>query len=232
MHRRLDEPRRVTPDRSRAAGRRRRLRRGIDRWHSDTSSCHVVRRVLRIALTVQDDKPEAAVGAIRALWTAFRQQFGRTPYFSWVELQRRGAVHYHALIVNPPWRLDRDARHWLQQHWRLASIQPDVHVEMPRWFADRAGAYVKAYAKKRGNKAYQQEYENLPRELRTFESNRLQHLVAELDQHLDRQEVICTAGAGAPFWQQMESLWLVSSWTHVTERRWCTLRGTCRTRRR
>jgi hypothetical protein len=208
------------------------LRRGIDRWHADTRACVRVRRVLRIALTVTASEPEAAIGAIRALWNAFRTQYGKVPYFSWIELQRRGAVHYHALIVNPPWHLEREARYWLQRHWQLAQIQPDVHTEMPAWFADQAGGYVKAYAKKRGNKAYQQEYENLPRELRTFESNRLEHQVAELDEHLDKFEVVCTAGPGAPFWQQLESLWIIGHWTHTTEGRWCTLRGTCRVGRR
>jgi len=231
MHRRLDEPRRVTPDRSRAAGRRRRLRRGIDRWHADTRACTRVRRVLRVALTVAVPEPEAAVGAIRLMWTAFRQQFGRLPYFSWVELQRRGAVHYHALIVNPPWLRDRDARYWFQRHWRLARIQPDVHFESASWFHRDAGNYAKQYAKKRGGKAYQQEYDSLPRELRTFESNRLEHQVAELDQHVDKSEVICTAPPGAPWWQQLESLWIVGHWHHTTEGRWCTLGGSCRARR-
>ena len=225
MRRHVDEPRRVTPDRSRAAGRRRRLRVGIDRWHADTCSGGTIRNVLLVALTVAEPDPLAARGAIRDLWHDYRAEFGRRPYFSWIELQRRGAVHYHVLLVNPPWALERDARRWLQQHWRLASIQPSVQARSPRWFRREAGAYARAYAKKIGHKAYQQAYDSLPRELRTFESNRLAHTAAELDKHIDKYEVVCTAPPGAPWWQQLESLWIVAHWTHVTERRWCTLRA-------
>ena len=185
---------------------------------------------MRVALTVEALEPEAALGAIRNLWQAFRKQYGRLPYFAWLELQRRGAVHYHALIVNPPWLFERDARHWLQQHWQLARVQPDVHRETADWFLSRAGAYVKAYAKKAGKKAYQQVYESIPRELRTFVCNRLEHQVAELDQHRDKLVVQLVGSINMPWYEQIENLWVVAIDRHVEEGRWCTLHGTCRIR--
>ena len=224
MRRALDEPRRVKLDRSRAAGRRRRLKVGIDRWHADTCSGGGIRNVMLVALTVADEDPIAARGAIRDLWHDYRAEFGRRPYFSWIELQRRGAAHYHALLVNPPWPFVRDARHWLQQHWRLAQIQPDVKQQTPAWFRKEAGAYARAYAKKIGHKAYQQAYDSLPRELRTFESNRLRHTAAELDKHRERFVARYLREKADRFHYQPEELELVARLHHVTERRWCTLR--------
>src|SRR5215471_7691920 len=144
----LDHPRRLEiKQQTRGERRRRSLRRGIRNWHQDT--CARVRpgqRVLLLALTVVDADPMAARGAIRDFWGASSKQFGKRPYFSWAELQRRGAVHYHAILVAPPWRLHRDAVKWIQAHWTLARITPSVTWRDWNWYVGKSGRYVRKYA--------------------------------------------------------------------------------------
>lgn len=108
----LENPIHCTPaDQSRGARRRRSLRRGIDLWHADTAPrAHARTRVALLALTVADADPMAARGAIRDFWHAFRERYGKRAYFSWAELQRRGEIHYHAMIVTPPWRTPAQAQ--------------------------------------------------------------------------------------------------------------------------
>lgn len=237
MHKALNDPVRLElVGLSRGERRRRSLCRGIARWHLDTlASTRGRPRVLRLALTSEDPDPLAVRGAIRAFWTGFRNQFGRHRYFSWAELQLRGAVHYHALIVDPPWRLRRHADRWIRRHWPHARIQPDITFQEWSWFTANAGRYVRNYAKKRplnsqsipgtvsGSKAYQQDYDQLPREIRTWESNRLAHRVAELLEHLDGGEIVCTAPPFAPRWERVHYYWLIARLRHTPPRSGCTL---------
>lgn len=177
---------------TRGERRRKSLRRGIDRWHLDTVSTCTVKRVMRIALTFSADDPMAARGAIRTFWQHYRA-ISDQPYFSWAELQRRGALHYHALIVNPPWKLQRQARRWLTDHWPHSAIQPHLEYGTAQWFRAAGGNYVKAYAKKEQgaraiahSKAYQQDYDELPTEIRTYENSRTTWSINELDKHISR----------------------------------------------
>jgi len=248
---------------TRGQRRRRSLRRGIDCWHVDTlARVRTRRRVALIALTVEDPEPLAARGAIRAFWQDFRREFGNRLYFSWAELQYRGAVHYHAILVDPPWALRRHAVPWIMAHWPLASIQPSVEFRDWLWFADKGGAYVKAYAKdkwrsrrdgdgsrptnahtekeeitvpvadRRGasdlteanpsprdrwDKSYQQDYDSLPREIRTWECSRLATSVGEALQHIDRWDIVNT-NPFAPWPIRMNSYWLVGVVRHVRGR--------------
>jgi hypothetical protein len=224
-------------ERSRGERRRRSLRRGIDLWHVDTSANLRARaRVALIALTVAADDPMVARGAIRDFWHAFRDKYGRSPYFSWAELQHRGAIHYHAIIADSPWKRRRDAVRWIQAHWKLATIQPSYETRDRAWFIARAGDYVKAYAKEkwrpylnqgtpgRVDKSYQQDYDQLPREIRTWECARLSHRVREVMQHTDRVETVCTALSSAPWHVRARSYWIYERVRHAAKRpEWCTL---------
>lgn len=257
MRRDLAEPKRLALHRpSRGERRRRSLRRGIDRWHTDV--CARARdkvRVLLLALTFQDPQPIAAQGAIRAFWQAYRKEFGKRPYFSWAELQKRGAVHYHAIFVCPPWRRDRDVRAWVKAHWPHGTLQPTPLWRDDRWFRQAAGRYVKQYAKeprkdprlhRNGtssldvtvrtpedldagpgldelDKSYQQDYELLPREIRTWECSRLSELVAVIDQHRSRWDIVNT-NPFAPWPIKQLHYWLIGQVLHPTPTpEWCTL---------
>lgn len=244
------EPRVLT----RGDRRRRSLRRGIDLWVADTSANMRPRaRVGTLALTFTDPDPDAAIGAIRAFWQAYRGQYGKRAYFSWVELQYRGAIHYHAILIDHPWRLERHARRWLRRHWPHSGIQPHWETRDETWFRRRGGRYVKEYAKakwkprndratdrragrslqnmdleadtgRRPDKSYQQDYDDLPRTIRTWECSRLSHTVREVATHIDRVELINTAPLGAPWPVRMRAWWIYERVQHrIPTRGWCNL---------
>ena len=242
----LREPKRIELHRpDRAERRRRSLRKGIARWYADTFARVRARpRVALIALTFTDPDPASARGAIRAFWQAFRHAYGYRPYFSWAELQVRGAVHYHALVVNPPWRLERHARAFFREHWPHSAMQPDYQLRDYDWFVRDQGRYARKYAKKPAgeperapgtpyrDKSYQQRYEELPREIRTWECSRLGARVADIDRHRDRC-VLVNRMWYAP-WQVRRFHYEVLGWErHVTPRGgFCTLRENQRPLRR
>ena len=211
----------VTGRQSRGERRRRSLRRGIDLWLADAHARARTRRpVLLLALTFADADPLAARGAIVYFWQQFRKAFGKRFYFSWAELQAREAVHYHALIYDPPWTLRRHARRWVEAHWPHARIQPSVDFRDNTWWMSKAGSYVKAYAKGKQSraspgKAYQQDYDLLPREIRTWECNRLGHTVKELANHTDRAIVVNT-NPFAPWSIKRLHYWLIARGEHTT----------------
>lgn len=224
----LSTPIRVTVAKRTPAERRQRsLRRGIDRWHCDTNATQIVRNVWTVALTFVSDEPLAARGAMRDFWHAYRD-FSPSPYFSWLEIQRRGAPHYHALIVNATWRTEGEARRWLTDHWPHSRIQPSVQKRTVHWFKSAGGNYVKKYAKKvqhqvdrspmhqaQRSKAYQQEYDGVPRELRTFQCSRLVWRTDVIDEHLDRPVYVCT-NPMAPWPERMQNIWLYARQKHFT----------------
>lgn len=102
-------------------------------------------------------------------------------YFSWLELTRDGRPHYHAMLIDPPFRDNAETKAWLESIWGIGYVK--IRRKPREWFTESAGAYVGKYAKKFGDKAYQQFYENVPREIRTFECNRLEHTQEELKEH-------------------------------------------------
>ena len=250
----LEEPQRIEVGYSdRAARRRRSLRRGIDRWHFDVTHAALPGPVWLLALTFSDDDPLAARGKIRDFWAAFRDIAPGLRYFSWLELQRRGAPHYHAIVMGAPFKLQREIRHWIQGHWPWASIQPSVQTRSWQWFRQAGGNYVKAYAKKRRpadpsphrfaqpiyvaaaagalrSKAYQQDYDQVPRELRTFQSNRTTFALTEIDQHLLQFDIAWTYDPD-PVTGRIATGWVLARLSHAPAPGGCRLNQRKRTRR-
>lgn len=186
--------------RDKASWRRKRLRQGITRWHKSVCDrARPIESVQLLALTCTEADPAVAQGAIMRFWKGMRAQYPGLEYFSWLELQRRGAPHYHAIILNPPWRTRGEAVARMRRLWPLASITPNLQIRPGSWFVRAGGRYVTKYAQKTpapgavrsagGNdKRYQQAYEEIPRELRTFQHNLLEHRMAAIDEHLDQAD--------------------------------------------
>lgn len=65
-------------------------------------------------------------------------------------------------------------------------------------------------------KSYQQDYDQLPREIRTWESNRLSHSVGEVMQHTDRYVTVNTAPLGAPYPVRRLAWWIFERLVHRT----------------
>jgi hypothetical protein len=183
--------------RSKGAQRRRRLARGIDRWDHDRQLCSEwTRRIAVVTLTLKDQDPEAAIGRVYKFWAKVRQKWLGTRYFCWLELQRRGAVHYHCIWLNPPpiWRVNLVA--WVDRAWgegrtqvRFPQMKNGLQAELD---------YCRSYAKKMGRKAYQQKYDEVPRALRTFMSQRLESPGGELDDHRDKDLWLYHRGGRRP----------------------------------
>lgn len=128
---------------------------------------------------------EAAYGAARAFWQALRDRYGELTYFCWLELTAAGLPHYHAMLTNPPpGFFSRSNKAWLEEQWGNRFVK--LAWRDAEWFARAAGAYAGSYVKKMGHKAYQQSYEEVPRELRTFMCNRLDHPSEVLALHESR----------------------------------------------
>lgn len=176
---------RCQPSHSKGAQRRRRLARGIARWDRDRQLCaEPTRRIATITLTIPEKDPEAAIGRVYDFWRRVRQQWLGTRYFCWLELQERGAVHYHCVWLNPPNLKRVNLIAWVQKAWGGGRTQVRFSDGSPG--LKREVEYAVNYAKKMGRKAHQQRYDEVPRELRTFMSQRLEIPGEELDLHCDR----------------------------------------------
>jgi hypothetical protein len=170
---------------SKSARRKRRLRRGVLRWDQDRLLCgERTRRIARITLTLRNGDFEAAYGQVRDFWAKVRRTWLGTRYFCWLELTRKGNVHYHAVWLNPPHFKRVNLLAWVDKAWgqgrtqvRFAAAEDGLRNEID---------YALGYAKKLGRKSYQQRYEAVPRELRTFMSQRLEIPPDVLDEHTDR----------------------------------------------
>jgi hypothetical protein len=173
---------------SRAAGRRRRLSRGVDRWIQSTLHSTPPRQTVWLLLFTTAGDIESVQGRIRDFWHAYRDRVGRRPYFAWLELTRAGRPHYHAMLLDPGMPRNGETKRWLEQAWGMGFVK--IEVRPRSWFTERAGAYVGKYAKKIGNKSYQQDYSEVPREIRTFVTNRMAHTQAELREHESRWIVV------------------------------------------
>lgn len=200
-----------------AARRARRLRRGIDRWWQDTSlSCPRLRNVALIALTCRSADPEEAAGEIERFWHFVRRTWPQLRYFWWLEFQSRGAPHYHALVVDPPWRNPAAFYRWSNRHWATPFTQRKYETRDRSWWSRNQGDYVKKYAKKDvGGSASgrsQQDYSQAPRCLRTFSSSVKDRSGELLDAHRDRLLMENLAPTWwswwrrLPYWRAMQKL--------------------------
>lgn len=182
-----DESDRVTapvPPYSRGAARRRRLHRGVELWNADRLLCaERTRRVAFLTFTLADPDARAIYGRMRDFWRKVRQTWLGTRYFCWLELQRNGRIHYHAIWLNPPHQKRANLVAWVAHHWQHGRTQ--VRFRQVRFGDDGLADYVIDYAKKMGRKSYQQLYDDLPRELRTFMCQRLESDPRELLEHTD-----------------------------------------------
>lgn len=172
-------------ERDAPARRRARLKRGVERFAQAvqlTGGCRYDARLL--LFTVRSADVGDVQGQIRRFWHTVRARFGPQRYFAWLELQRRGAPHYHAIWLDAPLPDTRASKAWLERTWGLGFVK--VRTMPRRWANAKASRYVKSYAKKIGGKAYQQDYTDVPPTIRTFVTNRWGVPADELDAHRDR----------------------------------------------
>jgi hypothetical protein len=133
---------------------------------------------------MRDADPEAAIGQVREFWRRVRQRWLGTRYFCWLELQRRGAVHYHCIWLNPPHVKRVNLVKWIDWAWGQGRTQVRFSGD-PRGL-EREMEYAIGHAKKMGKKRYQQRYDDASSALRTFMSQRLEIAVEVLDEHMDQ----------------------------------------------
>jgi hypothetical protein len=184
MHAPEDMRRTVSPSKTKGAQRRRRLSRGLQRWDLDRQMCaEPTRRVATVTLTVAERDPEAAIGRVYDFWARVRRRWLGTRYFCWLELQARGAVHYHCVWLNPPHVKKVNLLAWVERAWGGGRTQ--VRFADGRGGLERELKYALEYAKKMGRKRYQQKYDGVPRQLRTFMSQRLEIPPPRLDHAIE-----------------------------------------------
>jgi hypothetical protein len=219
------EPRRVEPDSFAPHRRRRRsLHLRARRWARDTVEAErAIGTVFLVALTVEDAEPLVAQGAIRQLLGRYSDLAGSGRYFWWAEFQKRGAIHYHAMLVDPPFRHVRDARAWLARHWSLAGIDPSVERRDGAWFRSTSVGYVIGDVGKIGDKLTQQDYRRMPRGWRVCGSNRLTWSVAQHEAHEPSLDVACAGDPALPWWVREREVWVVGEVLHVWPRDGCSL---------
>jgi hypothetical protein len=171
---------------------------------STRSSFRAPRRKVWLVLLTYDpnrteDWTEALADRIRSFWEVLRswcRSPGELTYFSWLELTKAGNPHYHAMLVDPPFRISKRLKERLESAWGLGFVK--VQMRDSNWFERSAGGYVAQYAKKIGEKEYQQNYATVPRSIRTFQCNRLEHSLRELSAHEPRAVVAVVDGKRHP----------------------------------
>ena len=227
----LSEPLRVDPPDA-SSRRRRSLHRGVYRFIRDVLADgmhpHGRRRprcCLLFSLTVRELDPEVAQGAIRELTQQLRHLVADVRYFWWVEFQRRGAIHFHGMILDPPWRLEREARFWLQAHWHLADIQPWVQMRSGSWFEARAGAYAMKDVRKLAGKHYEQDYSRMPKGWRTFSCSRLAFEASEHREHESWADVACLEDPSLPWSIRQRGIYVLAYHQHEPASGGCRLRN-------
>lgn len=175
----------AVPSRRPSARRKRRLVTGLARWDQDLQlSGEQPRRIATLTFTLPEGDPAAAVGRMYTFLRRVRQQWLGTRYFAWLELQARGAAHYHMVWVNPPVVPHKQMYAWVDRAWGGGRTQYRVHYQ--HGALQKELEYALSYAKKMGKKAYQQRYDTVPRELRTFMNQRLEFDGRALDEHRDQ----------------------------------------------
>jgi hypothetical protein len=150
-------------------------------------------------------------------------------YFWWAEFQKRGALHYHAILVDPPFSQVRDARHWFDKHWAAAlplrehRTQCYVEFREAEWFRKHGGDYVLKDLRKLNGKQYEQDYSRMPRGWRTFRSHQLKFEAAEHQEHESKAHTVCTARVDAPWHERQRSIYVYRVDRHVPAQCGCVL---------
>jgi hypothetical protein len=98
---------------------------------------------------------------------------------SWLEYQRNGRHHYHAVILDPPPRIMGHDWTVVQRLWAEGRTQ--LLWRNVEWVDHQAERYAMSYAKKFGAKSYQQQYEQATKAIRTYQNNRLRSADARLE---------------------------------------------------
>lgn len=185
----LAEPFVLKEKQSPTARRRARLFRGADRFVTAVTWDGVfVRHSAVVTLTTASPDVAAVQGRFREFSHALRKRWPGIKYFAWLEIQKRGAAHYHVIIPNQPLKHQGFHNQWVQYAWRLGHTSI-VRLSGKLW-REQAAGYVRNYAKKMGNKSYQQDYDAVPPTIRTFMSHRLGYELELLDEHRDRYEAV------------------------------------------
>lgn len=153
----------------------------------------------------------------------------RMRYLWWAEFQKRGALHYHAVIVDAPFADLAAARHWFDAHWRaadgaqLAEIQTWVTWKSAAWFKSAGGDYVLKDVRKLNGKRYEQDYSRMPRGWRTFRHHQLTFVAAEHKQHEHQVQTVCTAAPDSGWGERRLEIWIYRRDTHVPAHDGCRL---------
>jgi hypothetical protein len=175
-----------------------------------------VLKAAQVTLTVAAREQEAAQGHITRFWKKVNDTWGQQRFFWWMEMQKRGQVHYHALWLNPPHLGRNRLKAWVSRTW--GDDRTQVRFRSSREYEREKAEYVLAYAKKMGAKAYQQDYEEVMPSLRTFGNQRLQYDGRELDNHRDRELVLYVPAQRVDHQVVEEHLIAVASIQHVLTR--------------
>jgi hypothetical protein len=143
-------------------------------------------------LTCARDENEALWGEWQRLMHGLKQRWKKLRFFAWIELTRRGRIHYHALCLGVPYLRRGTPAQVIERLWRHGHVDQSVR-KGPGALAS-AVAYVRGYVKKQGAKKYQQEYEDVPPGMRTFNTSLKGYTAGLLDQHLDRWDSLWSLG--------------------------------------
>lgn len=167
-------------DQSKTARRGRSLKRGAQAWAAEVRYRGGARRgAVLLTLTFREHLDDRTVAYhLRRFWDAYTKHFDYRPQrLSWLEYQASGRHHYHAIIIDPPPAA--------QHRWEVvASLWGQGRTNMlwrnAEWVDHTALRYAVSYSKKFGEKAYQQEYEQASRAIRTYHTSRLHSADARL----------------------------------------------------
>jgi hypothetical protein len=181
-------------------------------------------KVLLVALTVDGMGVEQTRGAVRDCFQRMRVGHGGVRYFWWAEFQRRGTIHYHGMVIDPPFRFEREARAWFDRHWPHAALQTWVDTKSAAWFRSSAGSYALKDVRKVAGKHYEQDYERMPDKWKTYSSHRLAFTSEEHRPHENRSYVAIRP--------EQDDVVLVAQDIHVPAADGCLVQRDDRLRRR
>jgi len=125
----------------------------------------------------QEDKQVAY--HLRRFWDGYAKRYGRVQRLSWLEYQANGRHHYHAIIIDPPLRAQGHDWRAIRDLWGQG--RTNLQWRNAEWVDHTALRYAVGYAKKFGEKSYQQQYEQASRAIRTYQNNRLRSADARLE---------------------------------------------------